>query len=395
MTRIMLKGKQIITPSEVINGGAIIVADGKIEAILREFPEECEIPTIELADGIFAPGFIDLHLHGCNGYDVMDGAYESLNGMSTYLASTGTTSFLATTVTATHEDIIKAVHATRECKQRGTEGAQLVGVHLEGPFINILQKGAQNPECIRTPDLEELKCYIDLLQEDLKLITMAPELDVDDRMIKLAKKSGITVSVGHSCCTYEAAIKAFDAGVTHGTHLFNGMNALHHREPGLVGALLTDNRVSTEVIADGIHVHPGAIRLVLAAKGPEKTVLVTDCIRAGNLPDGEYTSGGLTIRVENGIARTKQGNLAGSTLSMIRAVENVVKLCNVPLEQAVHLASRNPANVIGLGQRKGTIEVGKDADLIAITENFEVLLSVIEGKVKFSKSEIGSQKGML
>ncbi|BBI36351.1 N-acetylglucosamine-6-phosphate deacetylase [Cohnella abietis] len=384
-TKTIYKGKQIITPTEVIDGGAIVVVDGKIEAILREAPAESGFQTIELTDGIISPGFIDIHIHGGDGYDVMDGTYESLNGISTYLASTGTTGFLATTVTAEHEDILTAIHAAKECKTRGTEGASLLGVHLEGPFINIKQKGAQNPDCIRTPDHEELMGYIRLLEEDFKLITLAPEMDPDNQIITTARSSGVTVSAGHSCCSYEDAIKAFEAGVSHGTHLFNGMNALHHREPGLVGALLTDSRVSTEVIADGIHLHPATIRLVLAAKGLDKTVLITDCIRAGNLPDGDYASGGLTINVNRGIARTKEGNLAGSTLSMIRAVENVVKLCDVPLDQAVHLASRNPANVIGLGHRKGTIEVGKDADFIAITDDFEVLLTVVEGKVKFTK----------
>jgi len=360
------------------------MANGKIEAILREVPEEIGIRTI-VADGIICPGLIDLHIHGCNGYDVMDGDYESLSGISTYLASTGTTGFLATTVTAARTDIIKALRAVKECKERGTEGAKLIGVHLEGPFINILQKGAQNPDCIRNPHLGEFMDYIHLLEDDFKLITLAPELDAENHIIRTAKQWGITVSAGHSCCSYEAAINAIDAGVTHGAHLFNAMNALHHREPGLVGALLTDSRVTTEVIADGIHVHPSIIRLVLAAKGMDKTVLVTDCIRAGNLPDGNYNSGGLAIEVSKGIARTKDGNLAGSTLSMIRAVENVVKLCDIPLEQAVHLASRNPANVIGLGSRKGTIEVGMDADITVISEDFDVLLTVVEGKVKFSQ----------
>jgi len=385
MERIVIQGRSVITPQGEVPNAAVVVENGKIQEILQDVPVAGDFTKYEYVDGIISPGFIDVHIHGANGHDTMDGTYEALNAISSYLASTGTTGFLATTVTSKHADLLHAIQAVKKAKERGTEGAAILGMHLEGPYINIAKKGAQNGEFVRKPDPNELQSYIALLGEDFKLITLAPELDEGFQTIALAKNAGAVVSAGHSCCSYETALAAFDAGVTHATHLFNGMEPLHHREPGLVGAVLADPRVSAELIVDNIHVHAGAIRVVMAAKGLEKIILITDCMRAGNLPDGFYDLGGLNVSVKNGIARTESGSLAGSTLRMIDAVKNMVQLCGVPLADAVHLASRNPAQIIGLGDKKGTLEVGKDADIIVFDKDFHMHLAVVEGKVRYER----------
>lgn len=379
----LIIGKRVLLPTEEISNGAVLVENGKIIGVFREIPKGNDYEILDYSNCTLSPGFIDVHVHGANGFDAIDGTYESINGISNFLATTGTTGFLATTLTVSHEEIVNSIMAVKEAKEKGVTGAALLGAHLEGPYVNMEKKGAQNGEYVRNPDPVELQSYIDILGEDFKLITLAPELDENFKTVRLARQAGAVVSAGHSCASYETAIQSFDAGVTHATHLFNGMDPMHHRNPGLVGASLVDKRVSVEMIADLIHLHPGTMRVVLEAKGSNGVTLVTDCMRAGNLPDGQYDLGGLAVSVTDGIARTESGGLAGSTLRMITAVKNITEKCNLPLYLSANLASLNPAKEIGLVEKKGSLEVGKDADITAFDDEFNVMLTMVDGNIVF------------
>ena len=379
-------GKRILAKDQDIGPGAIVVRDGKIMEVLECVPSSGDFIRYEFAKSIIAPGFIDVHVHGGDGHDVMDGTQDALNGLALHLASTGTTGFLATTVTASDEQLRSVMQTVRDAMAQGTTGAQILGLHLEGPYIHPKRKGAQNGEFIRKPNPDELKHYIEQMGGALRLMTMAPELDANFQTISLAKAYGVTVSAGHSCCSFETADAAFAAGITHATHLFNGMEPLHHRNPGLAGAVLSDDRVTAEVIADGVHLHPGTLRVVLAAKGVRRVALITDCMRAGNLSDGQYDLGGLKVNVSRGIARTDEGNLAGSTLNMIDAVRNTLRWTDVSLRDAVLMASANPARQIGWDRQKGALAVGLDADFVVLNEeNLNVEATVVRGEMVYRR----------
>lgn len=352
----------------------------QIVQLFHDIPADIDAAVRDFGDAVISPGFIDVHVHGANGCDFLDGSYESFNEVSKFLAATGTTGFLATTLTASPSTITNAIETFLDAKARHVDGAAPLGVHLEGPFINEDKRGAQNRAFIRKPDPEELREYADRLGPYFKLITLAPELDSDFCTIQFAKSRGAVVSAGHTTSDYDTARLAFDAGVRHVTHLFNAMEPLHHRSPGLVAAALTDQRVSVELIADTIHVHPGVLKTALAAKERSKVTLITDCMRAANLTDGMYSLGGLDVIVKDGIARTQEGNLAGSTLRMIDAVRNIVEYCGISLPAAVQMASLNPATELGLGESKGSLDVGKDADITVFTDDFSVIETYVAGE---------------
>jgi N-acetylglucosamine-6-phosphate deacetylase len=326
------------------------------------------------------PGLIDLHTHGGLGYQFMVPDAQVWQELSRYYASHGTTGVLATTWTASQEDLEKVLKTAQEVM--GHEmGAKILGVHLEGPFINRARSGAQEPMLIRPASAKETQKL--LSSGVVKLVTLAPEIAENQALIKDCVQRGITVSAGHTDATYEEMAAAVDAGVTQVTHCFNAMRPLNHRQPGTVGAALTMDALRCELIADNIHIHPAVMKLMARAKGMQGVILITDSIQPAGLPDGNYTMDGRPITLRNGEARLQDGTLAGSTLTLNKGLQNFTKASQRPLDEAWVCATLNPAAAIRLEQTKGSLTPGKDADLIVVDHDFDVRFTMVEGTLVY------------
>lgn len=384
----LIRNANIITPYEIKRCSNLAIEDGKIADIFSgEIKDVDSYDEIIDAEGKYlSPGFIDLHNHGNFGHDAMEASYEALESMADFHIKNGITAYLATTMTEHPEKIRAAVKNIGEYIESGSNDskvkAQVLGIYLEGPYFSMEKKGAQPPEYIKDPDLDEIKELIELSKNNIKVVAIAPELKGAKESIKYLKNEGITISAGHTNATFEEAKTGIDLGITQGTHLYNGMRSYSHREPGVVGAVLTDERVACEMICDGIHLHAGAMDLAVKMKGKEGIILISDAMMATGLQDGKYVLGGQDVYVKEGAARLEDGTLAGSTLTLNKAVYNMVHMVNVPLKDAVRMASLNPAKAIGMDDRKGSIEIGKDADLIIFDEDIKVSKALIKGKIK-------------
>jgi N-acetylglucosamine-6-phosphate deacetylase len=365
----LIENARIVTPTGVIGRGWVLCRDGKIAAI-GEGAANPSLSEIRLnAKGeLLLPGFVDVHVHGSDGVDTMDATPEVLDKMSRFYARHGVTSFLATTWTDTHERITAALETVRDTMKamqaQEPRGAHLLGVHLEGPYLNPAKCGAQNVDLIRQADPAEAIPWLDL--DVIRLLALAPEFPDNHWLIDACIGHGITVSIAHTSATYEETLSAIQQGVMHSTHTFNAMPPLLHREPGVLGAVLNDPRVRCELISDLIHVHPALIRLLWQIKKTDGLLLITDAMRAAGLPDGDYPVDTRTIQVRDGVARLPDGTLAGSTLTMDRAVYRFMQTIGEPLEVLWPVTSRNAANAIHVGHCKGSIEIGKDADLVLV-----------------------------
>ncbi|MPM09488.1 N-acetylglucosamine-6-phosphate deacetylase [bioreactor metagenome] len=383
---ILLRNIKIITPSEVLIGYEVLVKQGKITKIdLQENMQNIEFDEIIDGKGQYlSPGFIDIHNHGNSGYDFMDSTIEAIDSIGKYHLQNGVSSYLGTVLTQSYENIVEAVKniANYENKENSS---QILGIHLEGPFFSHSKKGAQPDKFIRDPDIIFIKELIKISDNKLKMVSIAPEKDGALELIRYLKEKNVAVSMAHSNATYEEAMNGINNGVTISTHLYNGMRSFNHREPGIVGASLTDDRVCCELICDRIHLHDAAIKLALKAKETDKAVLVSDAMRAAGLKDGEFELGGQKVMVINGEARLSDGSLAGSTLNLNKAVYNMVKFLNVPIHEAVKMASLSPARAIGVHVNKGSIEVGKDADMLLLDDNVNVSCVIKGGNVIFKK----------
>ena len=342
----LLQGGTILNEQFQWEQKDVLIEDGIIKALLE--PSEKTEEGIDVTGKLILPGLVDTHIHGANGTDTMSGNFEPI---SRFLVKHGVTSFLPTTMTMPLEEIQKVMDS-----DKAVSGAQILGFHLEGPYVNVAYKGAQNDKYIKHPDLNDFKDY-----SQVKLLTVAPELEGSMEYIKEASKQ-FAIALGHSECDYQTACSALEAGAKSVTHLCNAMRPLHHREPGLLGAGLEQDGFYTQVIADGIHIHPGMLRLIYQVKGSDKMVLISDAMSAAGLPDGEYELGGQKVFVNKGEARIEAGNLAGSTTNLWDCV-CLLEQIGIPFEEAVKMASLTPATMIG-ATKKGTIAVGKDADLI-------------------------------
>jgi len=378
---LVIKGGTIFTPFTKINKGTVYVKNGRIVRVGRVVLKPFEAEIVNASGMIVVPGFIDIHIHGGAGSDVMDGTAEALRKIAEYHARFGTTSMLATTTTESFDRTIQAVRAARAVIKEGTDGAQIVGVHLEGPYINPERRGAQNVEHVRSPSLAEFERICEESANCVRIVTVAPEIEGAMEFIAAIKSKGIMVSAGHSNASYAEMISAIEAGTTHVTHIFNGMREFHHREPGIVGAALTHKELTVSVIADGIHVHPAAIAVLFGAKGADHIVLITDAIRAAGMSDGTYELGGLPVTVKSGVCRLASGTLAGSTLTMNMAVRNTVNFLGIPLSDALKMASTNAAKIIGFADTKGSLEEGKDADITILDGDFNVQSTIAKGRV--------------
>lgn len=337
-------------------------------------------------DAIVLPGFIDEHIHGAGGSDAMDGTVNDLRVIANTVAKEGTTGFLATTMTQSPANIINALSAVKTYREKMySDGAEILGVHLEGPFIAPEHKGAQPLEYVAKPSVEVFDEYDNASGNSIKIVTIAPEIDGADVLIKHLSKKGIVASIGHSGAKNSDVVNAVKNGALNVTHTFNAQSALHHREIGVVGSALLLDELNCELIADGIHVSVPAMKLLAKNKLGNKLTLITDAMRAKGMPDGESELGGQTVIVNNGEARLKDGTLAGSVLKMNRAIANLVQKVGVPFEKAVDCATINPATTLGLANDVGSIKVGKKANFAVLNKNFDVIMTIREGKIIYEK----------
>lgn len=367
---------KLILPHQVLENHHILFEDKILDiSSTGELNKEWEI--LDAKGAFVSPGFINMHIHGAMGSDTMDGTKEALENMAKALPSTGTTSFLPTTMTYDFPSIYKALDVIK-LAQKENIGARILGVNLEGPFISNTYKGAQKEENISEADFTKIEAYKDLI----KLITIAPETLKDETFIRSCVEAGIIVSLGHSAATYEEAIGALAQGATHFTHLFNAMTPLHHRKPGMVGAAL-DSDAHVELICDNIHVHPALQRLVYKTKALDKILLITDSIRAALLGDGPSELGGQKVFVKDGKATLEDGTIAGSVLTMNKALANFKENTNAPLWEVVNMASLNPARELGLETTLGSLAVGKLADLTIFDPSFNIKHTFIRGQQTF------------
>lgn len=324
---------------------------------------------VERVRGLIIPGLIDIHIHGGDGADFMDGSEEANRRVLRFHARQGTTALAATTLSASVHDVKRAVDTISRSALDRSDGAEICAIHLEGPYINEHQAGAQDRASIRPADIAELETL--LANSRLRwIITLAPELPAARAVIEHFKGRAV-ISIGHTAADYSEAVAALDWGASHFTHLFNAMTGMHHREPGVIGAAFSSADATAEMIADGIHVHPAVLRIT-ANTLHNRVALITDAIRACGMPDGQYKLYGYELTVADGSARLSNGTLGGSMLTMSRAVQNMVELAGMPIERVIPMATEVPARIIGVADRKGKLEIGYDADVVVLGERFEV-----------------------
>ena len=380
----IINGK-IITESNVIEGKVLLFDEKIIDFLQVEAFEKSAPKCEEIIDAkghFISPGFIDMHIHGSGGYDVMDGTREAIDGISFAVVKNGVTGFLPTTMTMSKSKIYKALNSIRVAMNSKVKGAKVLGAHMEGPFINKKYKGAQPEEFILLPNYNFIESYVDVL----KVITFAPEMDEDFNFIKETKqKTNIILSIGHSNAEYEEAIAAIEHGISHATHTFNAMTPLNHRKPGIVGAVFNSD-IYCEVIADGIHIHPAIFKTLKKIKGKERIILITDSMRAGCLKDGISELGGQKVIVKDNAARLEDGTLAGSILKLNKGIKNFMDNSGMNICEAIGLVSINPARELGLDKIKGSLEKGKFADIVILDEAFNIKQTIVEGKTFYKNN---------
>lgn len=384
----IISGPQIYTEQEILPHAAIAIEKGVIKAIDKTPANTVNTKIISFPENYHVvAGFIDLHIHGVNNQDVMDATPEALSLMSQALAAEGTTAFLATTMTASQSEIENALMAVRKYidMQKTIEGAIILGVHLEGPFISPKKIGAQRLDQLLMPDITLIEHWQKITKNIIKIVTLAPELPNSADFIRYLQQHNIIASIGHSDATYAETQSAIDAGIHYATHVFNAMRGIHQREPGAVLAALLSDQVATELIVDGKHLHSAIVELILKLKNKEKMILITDAMRAKCLGDGTYDLGGQAVTVKHGVATLADGTLAGSTLTLPSAIRNMMHFTNCSLFDAAKMASENPAKALGIFHKKGSIAVGKDADLVVLDEQYQVVMTVCGGVIVYSE----------
>ena len=378
MSRTLIENSRIWHNESFISGHTLIIADGIISDI-RPATEVHALPGDRRMDGkgcYALPGFVDLHVHGSNGFDAMDATEDALQGMCDFLVQQGVTSFLPTTMSASTERITAALLAMEAFAAR--PHTPCLGVHLEGPYLNRDYRGAQPDRYLRSPRRDEYLRWFETGQ--VKLITMAAELEGGRQLIRDAKAHQVTVSLGHSGASYEQAQDAFAIGLRQITHTFNGMAGIHHRQPGLFVAAIENPQVTFQIIPDGVHLHPAIVRMMIRLAGRERVLVITDAMRAAGLADGAYSIGDVAVIVKNGEARTRQGGLAGSTLGMSQAVGNMMRFCDLTLAEAIPMLARVPARSIGMYPQKGSLDIGSDADIVIWDDASGVQATLIGGE---------------
>jgi N-acetylglucosamine-6-phosphate deacetylase len=386
----IIRNQKIYAQNEIIENGFIKIEGGTISAIGKMGNLQSNEGFVDISlpkNSSVIPGMIDVHIHGVNGADTMDGTTEALDTMTMALPKEGTTSFLATTMTESKEKIEKALIKTGEYidAQKEAGKAEILGIHLEGPFINSGKAGAQPLDHIAEPCVETYQKWQQASRNHIKLVTLAPELDKEHELIQYLKQNGIVASAGHSNATYDQMCEAIDKGVRHVTHLFNQMSGFHHREPGIVGAAFNRKELMVELIADGIHARPEAVEVAFHQLTDERMILITDSMRAKCLKNGQYDLGGQMVTVKDGMALLDEDTLAGSVLEMNSAFKNIQKFTGCSIQEAIKITSENPARQLGIFDKKGSIAAGKDADLVILDEQMDVFMTLCKGKIAFER----------
>jgi N-acetylglucosamine-6-phosphate deacetylase len=384
MTTTLLHVTRAFTPTTEIHDAGILIRDGVIEAIGSR--DDLTVPQgaqeIQASGKIAVPGFIDVHIHGAGGHDVMEGTEEALSTVARTLAAHGTTSFVATTVTASPDSICGSAEGIARYitlqQQAEDNRAQVLGVHFEGPFISPLRRGVHPTEWITLPSAALLQRFTEAAGGYAQILTIAPELLGAMPCIDAARKAGLVVAMGHTDATYEQARAAIAHGVRHAVHVYNAMRPFTHRDSGVIGAVLTSPDVTAELIADGVHVDETAMRILLQAKGAAGVILISDGISATGMPDGKYTLGTFEVTVASGVCRNAEGKLAGSTLTLDRALRNIVNL-GIPLPDALRMLTLDPATLLGIEFKKGSLRTGADADILLLDESLNVIQTWTRG----------------
>lgn len=385
--QIVLTASQLFTPTESVRDPVVILEDGVISELGTRasisIPQS--VRQIDYPTSVLAPGYIDLHIHGGAGYDVMETNPEGLPTLEAALLRQGVTSYFPTTVTAPMDSILAALDRLGRAVEKAHLGTRMaharpLGIHLEGPFISHARRGVHPTQHLVAPTLTAFERMWEASRGQIKLMTIAPELPGAIEVIREAAGRGVCVSLGHSDATLEAARAGIAAGARHATHTFNAMRPLGHRDPGVLGATLVDDRISADIIADGIHLDPAVVDLFVRAKGPDRAVLITDAIAATGMPDGKYRLGALEVVVSAGQCLS-EGKLAGSVLTMDRAVRNLMHFAGQPLQRAVQMATGNPARVVQQQDQRGVLRVGADADLVVLSPNGDVQATILGGRV--------------
>lgn len=403
----VLKNARLITPVRIIKNGILVIKDGKIADVgAREeviFPRNARV--IDVEGRYVSPGFIDIHLHGGGGADTMDATEEAIEKISVTHAKGGSTSIVPTTITAPMEDIIRAIENIEIVRKKDLPGANVLGVHVEGPYFSSEQRGAQNPKFLKEPEPEE---YLGLLDryDCIIRVSAAPEIRGGLELGQELRKRGILASIAHTNATYQDILRAIEAGYTHVTHMYSGMSGLKrinaYRVSGVIESTLLLDELTTEIIADGHHLPPSLIKLILKAKGLDKVSIITDAMSAAGLGPGKYFLGGLDVVVEDDVAGEfevpeEEGNyvaklltrdaFAGSAATMDKCVKNMVKLAGLSIQDAVKMATINPAKLIGVENKKGSLVKGKDADIVIFDENINIIMTIVGGKIVYKKGK--------
>ena len=361
----------------------LIIERGRVAKIGSGLKPPPGFDRLEGSDKLVMPGFIDVHVQGAGGADVLDGTEEALRTISITCARYGVTGFLATTVYRQGDDNVHLQTAARNVgKDLG--GARLLGIHLEGPFISSARRGMIQADSLCPPSVDELNRILELSGGTLRIMTIAPELEGNLQIIERLKKVGTVASFGHSAASYEQALAGIDAGITHVTHLYNAMPPMHHRDPGPLPALVQSS-VSVQVIPDGVHIHPAMLDLTCKLFGHERIVSITDGMQAMGLPEGEYEYNGVRYLAQGGTARYQDGTLIGTALGMDELVRRLRHYGSLTREQALRTANINPAQVLGIDDRKGVIEEGRDADLAVLDSDLRVIATIVSGKVVYER----------
>lgn len=383
----VLRNLNVHTETTVLESASVFIKEGCIAAIEKHFLDKNDVEVIDFPPHFhLVPGFIDVHVHGANNHDVMDASGEALHNISQALAKEGTTSFLATTMAAPINNLEQVLSNVRNFIDRPeiNSGAKILGVHLEGPFISKAKANAQSEQFIVPVDIDLIASWQSEYKNLIKIVTLAPEIKDALQLINYLSHHEIIASLGHSDATFDQMQQAVEKGCTHATHLFNAMRGLHHREPGAVTSALLSSKVMTEIICDGIHLHPAIIQLILKLKGKDKIILVTDSMRAKCMSNGIYDLGGQAVQVENEVARLSNGLLAGSTLKMNEAIKNFMQFTGLSLFDTAKMASENPAKTLGIFDRKGSIELNKDADLTVLDNQLNVVMTLSKGEIIYN-----------
>lgn len=377
MSTILLHAARALTPTAEISDAGILFRDGVIEAIgsRKDMTLPADAQEISALGQTAIPGFVDVHIHGAGGHDVMEGTSQAMAAVAQTLARHGTTSFVATTVTASPDQTCRSVEGIARYITQQFETlqpkAEVLGVHFEGPFINKVRRGVHPAEWIQLPSAELLQRFLQCAAGQARILTIAPEVLGAIPCMKAAREAGVVVAMGHTDATYEQARAGIAHGAHHAVHCYNAMRPFSHRDSGVIGAVLTSPEVTAELIADGVHVEEAAMRLLLQAKGPGCVILISDGLSATGMPDGKYMLGQFEVTVSGGVCRNAEGKLAGSTLTLDRALRNVVAL-GISLPDAVRMLTANPAKLLGIEFKKGALRTGADADIVLLDENLQI-----------------------